>query len=243
MLTSNLSKFVGNFVSPPARAEKAGHYTCVIEYRNKPHSLTWSGSAKQPDITNFPEGLDWEHKQLDLGWEISKIWSDSMLVGYGADASLRCSHSGPYPIIKLAHEGEEFRSRIQHEFEIIQDMHKTTWRLPIPKVDSHPLLDNQRIFGYRLEPLIHLERGELSRRLREVREAVHQLHQAGFSHGDLSESNMMKNKEGAIVLIDFGCAGKIGAQAPLSIPRWIYENAVITAGQDQQALERISESN
>jgi tRNA A-37 threonylcarbamoyl transferase component Bud32 len=232
---------IGKFVSLPSRAEKAGHYTCLIEHQNKPYSIVWSGSARYPDIMQLPTGPDWDCKQVDMGLEMSNIWSDSMLINYGADAILRCSHTGPHPIIKLAHHGEEFRSRVQHEFEIIQDMTATARSLPIPKVDKHPLLDNQGIFGYRLEHLICLERNELPRRLPEIREAVRQLHEAGFSHGDLSQSNMMKNRKGAIVLIDFGYAGKIGTQASSSVPWWIYGDAVVTVEVDQQALGRLSE--
>jgi hypothetical protein len=231
---------IGNFISPPSRAEKAGYYTCIVEHQNKPYSITWSRSAKQPDITQLSAN-DWKCKQVDLGWEMSDIWSDSMFVNYGADATLRCSHLGPNPIIKLAHQGEEFRLRIQHEFEIIQDMTAIAMSLPIPKVNDHPLLDDQGIFGYCLEHLFCLEKNELPRRLPEVGEAVQQLHEAGFSHGDLSQSNIMKNKEGAIVLIDFGCAGKIGTQVPLAVPQWVYEDAVVTVDADQQALERLSE--
>jgi hypothetical protein len=231
---------IGNFISPPSGAEKAGYYTCIVEHRNKPYSITWSGSAKQPDITQLSAN-DWKCKQVDLGLEMSDIWSDSMFISYGADASLRCSHLGPYPIIKLAHHGEEFRLRIQHEFEIIQDMTRIAMSLPIPKVDEHPLLDDQEVYGYRLEYLFCLERNELLRRLPEIRQAVRQLHEAGFSHGDLSQSNVMKNKEGAIVLIDFGYAGKIGTQVPLSVPRWVYEDGIVAIDADQQALERLSE--
>jgi hypothetical protein len=221
------------FVSPPSRAEKAGHYTCLIEHQQKPYFITWSGSARQPDITQFSTS-DWNCKPVDLGLRMSDIWSDSMFVNYGADATLRCSHLGPYPIIELSHHGGEFRLRVQHEFEIIQGMTTVASSLPIPKIDEHPLLDHQGIFGYRLEHLFCLEVHELLRRLPELRKAVQQLHKAGYSHGDLSQSNIMKNKDGAIVLIDFGYAGKIGAQVPSSVPPWIYEaseDAVVTVMQ------------
>jgi tRNA A-37 threonylcarbamoyl transferase component Bud32 len=229
------------FVSPPSIAEKVGYYICIIEHQNKPYSITWNGTAKQPDITQLSTRLDWKCRPVDLGLEMSDIWSDSMFVNYGADAILRCSHLSPYPIIKLAHDGEEFRLRVQHEFEIIQDMSRNAMSLPIPKVDGQPLLDDQGIFGYRLEYLFCLEKNELLRRLPEVREAVQQLHEAGFSHGDLSQSNIMKKKEGAIVLIDFGYAGKIGTQVPLSVPQWVYEDGIVAIDADQQALERLSE--
>jgi tRNA A-37 threonylcarbamoyl transferase component Bud32 len=123
----------------------------------------------------------------------------------------------------------------------MRDMTTIAMSLPIPKVDEHPLLDDQGIFGYRLEYLFCLETNELLRRLPEVKKAVQQLHEAGFSHGDLSQSNIMKNKEGAIVLIDFGHAGKIGTQVPSSVPQWVYEDAVVTVEADKQALERLSE--
>ncbi|KAI4843313.1 hypothetical protein E4T44_06804 [Aureobasidium sp. EXF-8845] len=239
---SKISSDRYNFVSPLSRAEKAGHYTCIIEHENKPYSIIWSASAMQPDITQFSTTrLDWRCKPVDLGSDLSDIWSGSMLINYGADAILRCSHLGPHPILKLAHHGEEFRLRLQHEFELIQDMTKIAKSLPIPRVDDHPLRDAQGTFGYRLELLIYLEMNELVHRLPEVREAVQQLHEAGFSHGDLSESNIMKNKEGAIVLIDFGCAGEIGTQAASSVPSWVYENAIVTMEADQQALKRLSE--
>ena len=130
--------------------------------------------------------------------------------------------------------------RVQHEFDIIQDMTKVARSVPLPKVDEHPLLDHQGIFGYRLEYLIRLEQDELLRRLPDVGKAVHRLHEGGFSHGDLSPSNIMKTQDGTIVLIDFGYAGKIGTQASSSVPHWVYADAVVTVQADQRALERIS---
>jgi tRNA A-37 threonylcarbamoyl transferase component Bud32 len=112
--------------------------------------------------------------------------------------------------------------------------------LPIPKVDEHPLLDHQGVSGYRLGYLIRLDQDELLRRLPEVRKAVHQLHEAGFPHGDSSPSNITKTQDGTIVLIGFGYAGKIGTQASSSVPHWVYEDAIVTVQADQRALERIS---
>lgn len=238
---ANSPNKIVTFVSPPSRAEKAGYYTCIIEHHNKPYAIIWSGSAKYPDITQLYNTPDCKFEQIDLGFEMSNIWRESTFINCGADAALRCSHTGPYPVAKLAHLGEEFRFRVQHEFKIIQDMTSIARSLPIPKVDDHPLLDDEGIFGYCLEYLFCLETNELLQRLPEVREAVNQLHEAGFSHGDLSQSNVMKNKHGAIVLIDFGYAGKIGTQTPPSVPKWIYKDAVFTVEADQRALERLSE--
>lgn len=112
------------------------------------------------------------------------------------------------------------------------------------KVDEHALFDEQGIFGYRMGYLIRLEMGELVRRMSEVRDAVSRLHGAGFSHGDLSNpTNIMKGKEGDIVLIDFDCAGKIGRSVPGAVPSWVYQGAIVTADTDLEALERLVASN
>lgn len=194
-----------------------------------------------PDLSSFPNGPDYKPQKIALSSEITAIWSTSKLVNCGTDAVLRCCHEGIYPIFKLAHPGKEFRLRIQHEIEMMREMNASEQSMPISKVDGHALFDEQGISGYRMECLIRLEMGELSRRLSEVRDAMARLHRAGFSHGDLGNpTNIMKGKEGDIVLIDFGCAGKIGRSVPGAVPSWVYQGAIVTADTDLQALERLS---
>ncbi|THY58800.1 hypothetical protein D6C99_02125 [Aureobasidium pullulans] len=233
-----------DILSPPFSTAKPSHYTCNIEYLGNPYSITWTGSQMYPDLSSFPNVPDYKPQKIALSPEISAIWSTSKLVNCGADAVLRCCHKGIYPIVKFAHPGKEFRLRIQHEIEMIREMNAGERSLPISKVDGHALFDEQGIFGYRMEYLIRLEMGELSRRMSEVRDAVARLHRAGFSHGDLGNpTNIMKSKEGDIVLIDFGCAGKIGRSVPGAVPYWVYQGAIVTADTDLQALERLAASN
>ncbi|THX50660.1 hypothetical protein D6D08_09839 [Aureobasidium pullulans] len=230
-----------DILSPPFSTAKPGHYTCNIEYLGTLYSITWTGSQMYPDLSSFPNVPDYNPQKIALSPEISAIWSTSKLVNCGADAVLRCCHEGIYPIIKLAHPGKEFRLRIQHEIEMMREMNASEQSLPISKVDEHALFDEQGSFGYRMECLIRLEMGELVRRMSEVRDAVSRLHGAGFSHGDLGNpTNIMKSKEGDIVLIDFGCAGKIGRSVEGAVPSWVYRGATVTADTDLQALERLS---
>jgi tRNA A-37 threonylcarbamoyl transferase component Bud32 len=187
-------------------------------------------------MSQFPNRQQYDCEQVNLDPEIPKLWSSSTFVDYGADAVLRCSHVGPYPIMKLSHPDQISRARIQHEISMIKDMTRTSQVLPIPKMCDSLLSDGLGVFGYRPERLTRLERRELQSRLPEVREAVRFLHQAGFSHGDLSPSNVMKNDQGAIILIDFGYAGRIGTMIPNSVPTWVYPHSTFSPDVDSRAL-------
>ncbi|KAI5272043.1 hypothetical protein E4T47_04640 [Aureobasidium subglaciale] len=226
--------------SIPDRAESPGHYTCIVDYLNKPHSITWNGSLQYPDVTLLPAGPDYDLREIDLGTVMNNIWSNSTLVDFGSDAVIRCSHAHPYPMVKIAHTGREGRSRIEHEFQMIQDMRNTNRMLPIPKTSDRPLFDDQGVCGYAMEHLTRLDMEERVKRVSEIQKAVRNLHEAGFSHGDLSLSNVMKNKDGAITLIDFGCTGRLGTQVSECVPAWVYKDAIVTTEPDLQALEQLS---
>lgn len=228
-------------MSPPERAMDHGHYKCMVEYSKKVYTITWSGSSDYPDVTEFPNDAEYKCDEIMFQPAKQNVWSSSQLVDFGADAVLSCSHKGPFPIIKLAHPGNEFRLRIQHEFDIMQAMATVTPALTVPKIDQTPLSDEQGIFGYRLQHLIKLEQGELGRRLSDVKHAIECLHGAGFSHGDMNQSNVMKDNQGNIVLIDFGCAGKIGEQSSKSVPTWVYPDLLVTTDTDLKSFRRLSE--
>lgn len=227
-------------MSPPERADEHGHYKCIVEYSEKVYTITWSGSADYPDVTEFPNEAENRCEEAVFQPAKQEIWSSSKLVDFGADAVLRCSHEGPYPIIKLAHPGDEFRLRIQHEFDIMQAMATVEPALPVPKIDQESLSDEQGIFGYRLQHLNKLEQDELGRRLSDVKDAIRCLHGAGFSHGDLNQSNVMKDNQGSMVLINFGCAGKIGKESSKSVPTWVYPDLLVSTDTDLISFERLS---
>ncbi|KAI5196070.1 hypothetical protein E4T38_08699 [Aureobasidium subglaciale] len=187
------------FASIPDGAELAGQYTCMIDHLNTPYKITWTGSANYPDISQLPAEPNYDLKEVDLGEVMGRIWSVSTLVAFDSDAVVRCSHTGPYPIVKLAHTAGETRRRIEHEYRMIQEMRRTSSVLPIPRISDLPLSDDHRIFGYEMEHLTRLDLDERPERVSDIRKAAHQSHEAGFSHGDVSFSNVMKNKDGAIL--------------------------------------------
>ncbi|GAB7353736.1 hypothetical protein MBLNU459_g4133t1 [Dothideomycetes sp. NU459] len=225
-------------VSPPVGAETRGEYTCYVDYKYDLYSIYWSGSMQYPEMSGFPRDSKHRYVKVELTPEMSKVWSGSSLIGYGADAVVRCSHKGRYPVVKLAHPHNDARARIQHEHRMIQEMGRQ--QLPIPGCDDQPLSGDDGVFGYHIEPLFALTPRDLLKRQAEVREAVNALHNAGFCHGDLSISNIMQDRKGKVKFIDFGFAGKIGDQVPDFIPAWVYHPvSFFTTDNDERALNEM----
>lgn len=191
-----------------------------------------------PDMVHFPNDPQYLSEKVHLSLEIAQAWSTSTLIGYGADATIRRVDVGPFRAVKLAHPTTDARARIQHEYEMIQQM--ASQSLPVPKSECQPLSDAQGVFGYRLEVLNPLTLSELECRQDEVKNAINLFHEAGFCHGDLSMSNIMKDMHGDIRLIDFGFAGRTGHPIPSWIPKWVYQaSPVFTTTTDLRALAEL----
>ncbi|KAF8512203.1 hypothetical protein JB92DRAFT_2535851, partial [Gautieria morchelliformis] len=82
----------------------------------------------------------------------------------------------------------------------------------------------------------------------EIRRCVHQLHDAGFVHGDIRSTNFMVPKgkgTNKIMLIDFDWTGEIGeVRYPHNVncvgvrrPRDAYDGALITTDHDLEMIE------
>lgn len=145
---------------------------------------------------------------------------------------------GSFRAVKLAHPTIDARARIQHEYEMIQQV--ASQSLPVPKSVCQPLSDAQGVFGYRLELLTPLTLSELECRQDEVKNAINLFHEAGFCHGDLSMSNIMKDMHGDIRLIDFGFAGSTGHPVPSWMPKWVYQaSPVLTTTSNLRVLAEL----
>ena len=81
-----------------------------------------------------------------------------------------------------------------------------------------------------------------------IKEKVVALHQRGYVHGDLRDTNLMVRKDGApeIILFDFDWAGEIGkVRYPINVnrgpdllrPDGAYDGELITAEHDMEMLD------
>jgi hypothetical protein len=223
-------------ITPPQRAQNHGSYTCIVDYDHKPYSITWSGSPEYPDLMKFPNLEDVKVSPKQQSLHITKLWSDSNLLDYGSHASIRITDDEAFPILKLAHPDKQSIGLIQYEFKMLNRL--AMLDVPVVAVCSQPLLDEGVICGYRMKMLFKLQLPDLRSRRDEVWDALCCLHSAGYCHGDISPSNIMKDGGGKITLVDFSFAGQLGSDAPLYIPSWVYANGVFDIETDTGAFER-----
>lgn len=87
--------------------------------------------------------------------------------------------------------------------------------------------------------LFKMDAAEILRRSSEILQSLRQLHSAGFCHSDFSPSNVMKDREDRITLIDFSHAGRIGEIVPSIIQRQGYCNDGYNANYDWQVFHRL----
>lgn len=216
-------------ITPPDSAGVPGSHRCVVDYDHKPFSITWTGSWDYPDLAGFPSLQNIEISPLHQTSEMAAIWRDSTLYEYGSYASVRITEHGRYPILKLAHSDEVSIKLIQHEFEVLAKL--TKLGLPVVEFDQQPILDNGVICGYRMEKLSKVELSEFVSRAHDIKQALDRFHCAGFSHGDVSPSNVM-TKDGRIILIDLSFAGPLGSAVPSFFPDWVYTNGSFSMDTD-----------
>ncbi|KAK7521269.1 uncharacterized protein IWZ02DRAFT_283410 [Phyllosticta citriasiana] len=223
-----------------------GTYKCQVDHASTLYSITWSGTTTCPDLSNFPSSLDpkIQVSAVNQSPEMVLLWQRSTAVTHGAFAHIRRFKTHPLPalpMIKLAqHDNSDAVAVIQHEYRILCELASVDPALPIPRVAEDPIRDRGEIVGYRMEEL-HGMPYQLTKSphlLARVKHAVKRLHDAGFSHGDLSPSNVMQDSLGRVVLIDFGCSGRLGEAVPPCIPYWIYPRDRITKDEDVARLRR-----
>lgn len=202
---------------------------CYIELNNQLYETSWTGSQQFPDLKGV------ELRRVDLSDEVSNVWISSKRLGFGSSAVVRTLDGDGFPIVKIAHPNTDARQQVRHEYHVMRSLSHFDG---VADVDSDPLEDKDGIFGFRLERLSKIDIGELQMRSDEVRSLVKALHDIGYAHGDLSPSNVMVNKDGRLVLIDFSFSGLIGQRLAAHIPRWVYEGAAYDTSTDIKRLDR-----
>ncbi|KAK4130696.1 hypothetical protein BT67DRAFT_445496, partial [Trichocladium antarcticum] len=224
-------------ITPPQGTGIRGSYQCIIDYNHEPFSVTWSGSQSYPDLVTFPAVEQGSVALVQQSPTIAGIWKGSTLLDYGSHASIRVSENDPFPIIKLAHADDSSLKLIQHELAALAEIFSVGF--PVAAFDKDwPIQDNGITCGYRMRRLWKLEMSELESRGDDIRQALGELHSAGFCHGDFNPSNIMKDDNGDIILIDFSFAGRIGDVVPSYFPTWMYPDRIYDAKPDLAALDR-----
>ncbi|KAK3311719.1 kinase-like domain-containing protein [Chaetomium strumarium] len=208
-------------------------------YMYQARPITPPQDAGDGDLySHFPNLDHVEVSPVALSPALAAIWRDSTILDYGSYASIRALEHGdsPFPILKLAHPDTQSLELIQHEFNILSDL--KSLGLPVPEIDTQPIVDGGRICGYRMKALTKLKPSELRCRQHDIRRVLLQLHSAGFCHGDVTPSNIMQDGSDRIILIDFGFAGRAGSAVPPFIPSWVYAGGIFEPTGDWKAFER-----
>ncbi|CAI6336748.1 unnamed protein product [Periconia digitata] len=230
-------KDIAQPITPPRSGARPGEYECDIEHGGILYSLRWTGNLDYPSLINFPYLPTCEVSRVEESPSIALLRRKSTLEDFGSHACVRRVHSQPYPIVKLAHPDTQSTDLIQYEYTILKLL--APLNLPIPAFSDTPIFDHGNICGYQMEELFKLSRDEILSRSRDISQAVESFHRAGYSHGDLSQSNIMKTVQGNIVLIDFSCSGLVGTKVPACIPGWAYGGQTFDTSGDKKRLNEL----
>ena len=222
-------------ITPPY-ATSSNHYACGVDYHRKEYVVGWSGPWQTPSLVGFPhiEGL--AIKEVYQSVERQRCWQHSTLLAYGSYAYVRVfDEPSDFPILKMSHNGDAKRLFIRNEFEILKSLNS----LPVVRVQRDPISDERGLFGFRMQELYGIDVGELAKRLDELEEAIKTVHRAGIVINDVSISNIMRDAEGNIRLIDFGFAGRVGHKVPAYFPPWKSQQPFFSIETDTKDFEEL----
>lgn len=220
--------------SPPfAIDKKAKKYGCYIDVNGLPYAASWTGNWAVSDFTDTSGLSNFQLSPFQLSAELLTAWKASSPLSFGSHASVRLDETKPYPVAKIAHPTAKSRDLVAREFSMMRYLSKLN---AIARTAEEPLIDQDGIFGFRLERLSRVGLDELVDRIAEVESLLDTLHNAGYCHGDCSLSNIMQNEDGKLVLIDLAFAGPIGGNIPNDFPKHLFPADTFTAEID---LERV----
>ncbi|KAH8717329.1 hypothetical protein HC256_002018 [Beauveria bassiana] len=193
---------VAQAITPPQRAETTHHIGFIVDYNQRPFSITWQRGNQYPNLDAFPTFTDATVNPISQTASMRELWTQSVTFGYGSCGSVRIQDN-----------------MIQHEFALLTSMALLDSSLPVVQVDQQPILENGEICGFRMKRLSEMCRSSLISRKSDIQDALQRLHSAGFCHGDIKGNNIMEDEAGRIIFIDFGLGGRIGSDAPEFFPR------------------------
>ncbi|KAF2691933.1 hypothetical protein K458DRAFT_448697 [Lentithecium fluviatile CBS 122367] len=207
------------------------------QHERKLYSLRWLGNIKFPCLAEFPNLRPGEVSLVEESPDTTSLRRSSVLVDFSSHACIQRVDSEPYPIIKLAHPDAQSMTLIRYEYAMLSRLAQLD--LPIPVCSNDPIIERGQLRGYRMEELFKLAHDVMPLRLEDVKQAVKKFHEAGYSHRDLSLSNIMKDSQESIVVIDVSCSGPVGKEIPSWVPNWAYERATFHTESDIKQMEDI----
>ncbi|KFZ02471.1 hypothetical protein V500_00183 [Pseudogymnoascus sp. VKM F-4518 (FW-2643)] len=208
-----------------------------VDFKGDEYLLRWDGDWKKlPDLTRFPSVDDAFVSLIPHSSNVHKLWTTSRLLKYGADSHIRALDycTDGFPICKVAINDRQ-RRLLREEFAIVR--HLSSNEVPVVRTHREPLVDEQGIFGFRMERLVDIDLANAAEYIHEIEKAIEEVHRGGVVHHDISPSNLMLNQEGFITVIDFGRAGYIGQEVPEVFRA--KENEIFSVDSDNNALKRI----
>lgn len=130
-------------------------------------------------------------KVCTLSDTMAKVFTRSTLLGsiamYGCERwDPRGKDGKAFPIIKFAMPNDDSRDYVKREWENPRSLEATGLAL---KVYPEPLVDDDGVFGYRLEDHRRVHGQTSERRAPEVRALIAKLHQAGWCYGHLNANS------------------------------------------------------
>ncbi|KIH86558.1 hypothetical protein SPBR_08902 [Sporothrix brasiliensis 5110] len=203
-----------------------GKWAINIDFEKEEYRVSWAGSWRDtPDLTTFPDIADTNTAtRIHHSAQVHEIWAKSSTVCHGSDSHIRlldpCVQDDDFPVCKVAVNACQRRS-IQDEFVLLQKL--VAQKAPVVSVHPDPLVDEDGIFGFRMEQLIKVPvRTLIQQHADEVQTIMQQIHDAGVVHNDFHPGNVMQRPDKTMIIIDFGRAGFVGQDIPTGkeLPLW-----------------------
>lgn len=198
--------------------------------------MPWLDAKRNPKLENFSafknDAIPVQHSP-----EEDKIWQSSAFLSYGAYAQIReLNKETDFPIVKMASRHADARKYIENEFRVLRTLSRIS---SVVKIQGVALVEDQGIFGFRMEKLDEIPTDDRLTYISQIKDAVEDVHKAGFAYCDLTFSNIMM-KGHQVKLIDFGLSGTLGDAVPEDhLLRKFYGIDKFSTSIDKKKIDRL----
>jgi TP53 regulating kinase-like protein len=175
----------------------------------------------------------------------------ALLIRRGAEADLFLDEWHGHRVIRKVRTPRPYRhpkldaeiraARTMREASVLVDAKRAG--VPVPLVLFVNIkgaeLIIQYVEGERLKELIEGHAIDVRREFARVGHMVAKLHRAGIVHGDITTSNLVRRKDGELILIDFGLAGYSVRDEDRAVDIHLLKEALLSAHPDaaEEALD------